>query len=742
MRLTLRTLLAHQDDILEPEDAAQIEQKIEESEFASGLVHRLKDVSQRLRLGAPPLEGRGMGLDPNVVAEYLDNALDAEQIPDFEKTCLESDVHLAEVASSHQILTLVLGEPAQVDPDSRKRMYELIENREAHVVPPPHADEMSTPPPPSMSEVPVPAGQPPVQSDGPVQSSEADVKAPPVEAPVEAPVKTSVEAPAEPKVRRKPEVPDYLREGAARSNRRWAVITLLIATAASVAIFLSFGGKEYLDQWLADSGDVSPPADINPDAPANEPTGDEKSNSAGKTAAVDPLGTPDVKPPITDEFPNDVVIPGNVTPPGANTRPDVIKLPDGPAPNDIDPPSDVKPSPKDVVPPEPKSLEPKIVRLGQLRSLKQPLLLFDPETKQWRRLPSKAAINSETTLLALPTFRPEITLGSLTVHLGGETMIQLEGPGESGVVGLRIIYGRVILLAAGGQESRLRVLVGKSHYELTINDADLALHVTPRTTAGVDPAVNPTAPQIDLYVTRGNILWRNADTGEQKQYHGDRHVAVAGPQRVEKTGLDSFPPWILEEELSPTERRASVTHVEPELDSDASVQLRLQEMAGHQRREIQLLAARCLGHIGEFDSFVEALNNADARGYWDIQIDSLLAAMARSPESAKLVREALKRHDEGRVDRLYPILWGYSEEGLRDGGAATLVGHLSHEKLIFRVLSSTMLKRITGLGGYSPEDTEAKRRSSVRRWTDRLESGRIVPKGASLKKKPAPKAAK
>src|SRR4051812_39089613 len=112
MRLTLRTLLAWLDDTLQPTQVREIGRQVSESPLAQELAERIHRVSRQRRLSVPGRSGPD-GTDPNLVASYLDNELDPEAVAEYEKKCLTSDVNLAEVASVHQILSL-LGQRVRV----------------------------------------------------------------------------------------------------------------------------------------------------------------------------------------------------------------------------------------------------------------------------------------------------------------------------------------------------------------------------------------------------------------------------------------------------------------------------------------------------------------------------------------------------------------------------------------------------------------------------------------------------
>jgi hypothetical protein len=129
MRLTLRTLLAWLDDTLPAAEVRQIGQQVSESPLAGELVDKIHRVTRQRRLTVPPGTGPD-GVDANIVAGYIGDELPAEVVAEYEKRCLTSDVTLAEVASVHQILSL-LGQKAKVPVEARERMYHLVKGREA-----------------------------------------------------------------------------------------------------------------------------------------------------------------------------------------------------------------------------------------------------------------------------------------------------------------------------------------------------------------------------------------------------------------------------------------------------------------------------------------------------------------------------------------------------------------------------------------------------------------------------------
>ncbi len=295
MRLTLRTMLAYLDGILEPNDAQDVGKKVEESDFATSLMHRIRDVMRRLRLGAPSLTDRGPRLDPNTVAEYLDNTLPVEQVTDFEKVCLDSDVHLAEVASCHQILTLVLGEPAEVDPASRQRMYQL---KDAPAEAKPAAPPVQARPVTAASTTP-----PPLHVAALDDESETR------------------------KHRPKPTVPEYLRERPKRSHLFPAIALAVVVVCVVVVTLKMFGQLEDntpLGNFLVSLGLRSAPTDVagGPAAPRAEKGAARSRKEAPPAEDVDKKATDEATteaPKEATKEPADQAMKSPANEPAANT---------------------------------------------------------------------------------------------------------------------------------------------------------------------------------------------------------------------------------------------------------------------------------------------------------------------------------------------------------------------------------------------------------------------------------------
>ncbi|MBN2579967.1 MAG: hypothetical protein JXB10_13345 [Pirellulales bacterium] len=773
MRLTLRNLLAYLDGILEPEDAQDIAQKIKDSKYAADLMHRIRDLTRRMRLAAPSASDRGPGLDPNTVAEYLDNMLSPDRVVDFEKVCLESDIHLAEVAACHQILSLVLGEPMEIEPAARQRMYQIGQSAAGR-------DAAASVPPP------IPPAPPP---------------------------RPGAER-RQPRVR--PAVPDYLREP--RKKHRWLTRLGVGAGVICVALVLLpvFGQFEpgtpigdLLVRWnlveqprqaaAIPAQAIPPKADAVPDetqaavpGPAVPPSAaapvtlpDEPSPPAGPSPEkAPPAETPDVKlpggpppekaesPPAAGETPpkeevpesppgptaiptEESPLPQPETPPqvpapesaGGTSPPPIGPTgetgPAAPAPPPVPtfpPPVEApgtattEPAPAAVAPnpPETKTappVAPASEGMGRLMSDDQILLSTMEETTDWQRVAPREILGPRQPFLALLTYRPVLALSTgVTLQLLGGTQVELLPGKDSEPPGLEVRFGRVVLMPLANPGVKLRLVLPNRSGTLTFLSADAEVAVEVRRV--VPPGANPEGKEAwyvaDLYVPAGQVKWEEPG---QKPLDGSApdHFVLLDNRAASKTQDVGEPPkWVTAEAIGVLEHGASQALLQG-VALKVPVRQSLLELSEHRKREVRWLATRCLGYLGYFDPMVSALGDLNAKPDWKDIIGQLRESVLRDATAAAAVRRTLEKHYGPLAPDLYRMLWGYTDRDLAAGEDARLVEWLDHDNLAVRVLSFWNLRELTGGKGlyYRPEYNINRRRQPVQAWKQRLEAGEI-----------------
>jgi hypothetical protein len=725
-------MLAYLDDILEPDDTEDIGKKIDESEFATNLVHRTRDCMRRLRLGVPTLMGRGLATDPNSVAEYLDNTLSSERVGEFEKVCLESDVHLAEVASCHQILTLVLGESAEIDPEARHRMYQLASQIDA----------------------------PPVQTDALRPAGGAT--------PATLMTPTALRRP-------KPEVPEYLRES---RSRVWPLAAMvLVAATLTFGGLLFFGPAELRERavaFLQGGADEAAPAVSETAAPAareqtapNKTAPERSATETGLPAATEPT-MPAAAAPAADRAPDAVDRPPSDSPvdepesagnePGpaataATNRPDVVPPPvadSAPAGDSRDMPAEDAAAPTAVeapAEPAPAGAEAVVETFGRYTSKRDVLLKFDVETSNWNRLASMATLSKGDRLLSLPLFRPVITTRtSITIQAEGPSQLELSGFTDEGTPILTVEYGRLLMATVGKPGNSLLLEVGDHQVQLTFVDADanLALDVHRVLPPGKDPEAGPAPLAVDLYATSGTVRVRDGEKQLEVQAPAHRALVSAG---TAPAADGEFPRWVNSEALTDAERQAT-TAIDPLLTPGESAIVTLKELTDDQpqstgrKREVRALAIRSLTYLGDFDPCVATLNIPKEKLSWGVCMEELRLAVARSPETAAEVRATfVKQRGVEAATFLFRTLWGFSAGDLKAGAAKDLVEAMDNDAVDYRVMSFLTLQNITGAPhhGYRPEDLANKRSRPYNAWKEKLRQGKIVPQAAGSTKGKATK---
>lgn len=672
MRLTLRTMLAYLDRTLDHTDADELSEKIQESEFATGLVHRIRSATRHLRLGAPKLHGKGVGQDPNSVAEYLDSTLPQERVPDFERVCLESDVQLAEVAACHQILARVLGEPAHIETDMRERMYNIEELGRKKA----EAEKVAAPP---------------------VTNDHAEEKAV-IESYEEVAEKTAI--------------------------KPWAIAIALLLLIG--VLFAAMGpldsnhpvlGSLFPDDTPIANGpeadpkvtDPAPKGKV-PDAPQVDPKGQEPKSPGVAEPNVAPT-EPVTEPPATPVEPAKSDPGGDAKSPTAITDPALTPAVD----------------PKSAPVPEPAPATPVVREVGRYLSSEQALLRFDNTENSWSRLQAPSVLRSGDRLTVLPTFRPPVVLtNSIQMIFAGSSAAEIGVPDENDAPNVSLSYGRAVFVTAGKAGAQAHLVLDGRAGSVTFGDATsaMAVEVTKYLPPGVNPEETTAQRVIQLFATGAEITWSD----------GKNDVTIAPGNvltMIDDKAPDMFatgdaPGWIDLQPLTDGERLAS-RGLEPFLKLDRPVSLSMQEQVSFRKVEVASLAIRSLSHLGLYEPLVDSLGNEWQHSYWPAHFDELRAAIARSPAGAESVRISIEKSSGAEAELLYRLLWMFSPKQLADGEAGHLVELLEHDSMPVRVLAYENLLRITGRNFfYKPEREAERQKDKIRRWRELLDQGQIL----------------
>lgn len=764
MRLTLLTLLAYldNDNHLSPEDAQALKEKIDKSDFASGLVMRIKSISRKLRMSAPKVDGKGLGRDANTVATYLEGDLPPERLGEFERLCLESDVHLSEVAACHQILSMVLSKPAQVPPAIREKMYALASKAEAARLESPNRIDGSHAPADGQ-----PAAPPLPPKPSSAASSAAILAVPSDNG-------KALAEPVAPSVAKVPEVPDYLKAG--QGNRSW----LMWAGVAAVFLFVLVGLRamgpfdrthplaKVLGMGSTDVAVVPEPQPAPPNPTPPAPTPPQPLPPAPMPVPMDPVVPPPMPippmpiPPVAlpvDPMPGEPApvepmpkppapvepapVPGEPAPGERPTVPPPLPLPPGEnsegvkpvEPKPIGPVASLPIPPPPLPKPGPMPIDPsEMFDMGRYTSDEQVIThqVVDPQTKMplWYRLAPRSLLVAGERLVVLPTYRPQLSLASgIQATFAGESAFRMERPPQAGAAKMTVEYGRLMLASIGATGGAVELDLAGIKGTITLADADAAVAIDVRRFlppgAVADDPKAEAIRVVDLFATGGRVVWQPAE-GQGIEIPA-KHVVIYVAEELPRSGGPyENPAWMDAKSLPDIERRASLD-MEAELPLDKSLDIALAEHATGRRVEVRSLAARSLAMLDQYEAILEELNDARQYSYWAADIDSLRASVSRSSESAAKLLTTLqtKRPQNARI--IYEMLLGASDEQLSTGSAAQMVKALESNEIDVRVVALDSLRRITGqMLMYRPEKPLAANATSIQKWKEKLKDNLIT----------------
>ncbi len=733
MRLTLRTLLAWMDGVLAEPQRDEIGSKVAASPVAGKLADRVADVVSRPGLAAPRPDGRGLAEDPNTAAEFLDNVLPAEQLEAFERICIESDIHLAEVADCHTLLAELARTPEgspPLEPGLRAKLLASV------------ARQASTPP-------------------ASHEESVALVKA----------VKEAVAREQKPAVVGKPAASRGPQTKA--SIAAWlsaGVAVLLLVAAATLLVRSLWPAKQPREVAAARSGEEPRPAadDRRPAEPA-------------------PAEPAPAKPVPAEPIPAEPAEPAPQEPPAPATQ---VPAPPVPKPPAAEPAPPVPPPPLPEPPPsEPVAGPGVVVPLPQME-----LPAADPFPDDDDREPPAAA---DEAVGPAPAAVGVVAEGGLVLHrvhvgdaaswqpllagnplgeveelvvpmhsyprlLRGDVSIRLQ-PGTQAVLAtdvdgtprIEVIFGGAVVWTEAAGAAVGITAAGLSGVVALGPRQEVGTAVELTRAPGDDPAVVPPGRRASLF-TVGGVRWRQ--TAFDGTPAAPPLAGIAADQPLPpRSGLrwtstdpgaaelePAMTPPVWMQRTAPASRldRNAAAALAAALAQDQPVEDGLKALARDRRVENRTAAAATLALLGDYGELVGLL--CDDRpgsklrdGQWDdLEAATVPLAFARGANAAAALRQAfLDRSPAGRGEELGWLARGLGPADWPQDGPA-VVAALEDDSLVVRRYAFLNLRRLfpdepDGRLDYRPDRSPSLNERGVAWWRRKVEAAADPPPAPS-----------
>ncbi|MFM8435133.1 MAG: hypothetical protein ACKOBP_07290 [Planctomycetia bacterium] len=753
MRLTVRTLLAWLDHVLPPDEHRELDAKVAGSAAAHQLVDRIRRVVKQPTIPPPRVDGRGLAADPNSVAEYLDNCLEHDRLEAFERICIESDAHLAEVAACHEILATLARDPAAtapLDAAGRRRLLEAMRHHSAAV--PANGEHV-----------------------GPAVAARATRVAHDGEA-------------AEPRAITAPR---------RRSSRlAWAAAAAALALLVTLAFVLteaigrSRGPRR--DAEVPPAVAVSePPAGA---APAPEPPAAaveagqaDKTVASGLPVAVVPEPTaredaePDAAAPkpapaavaATDPAGVDVS-PAPPAEPRAPPLPTAADEPAAPATGGVQPrvpqgdalaiaaapvtvPGDAPPSVPSAPPEKPSAPPAGEAGLGFVTGEGIVIRrIADQGRAAWAALVPGAVLGPREELIAPFGFQPDLNVRGVTIRLLPGTRATITADAD-GTPRLEVVFGRAVVRSAR-PDARVGITAGGLTGMITAGLAGpAAISVELDRPPGADPTTAAARVRASVFAVNGGIVWRQggvAADGSLRPLEGiaaegmlDARTSISWESVAPDSGrvvkLEALPAWVEAAPQIDRLQRNAAEALEARILETGAVEQSLRELADDRRVENRVLAASTLSLLGDFDAAVELLcaesagRRLEQRQWATLEAATVPLALARGANAAAKLRMAFeKRGPHGKAEELFAMARGFSDEELAAGAAAALVAALDDPDLVVRRYAIKSLCDIVQPSAadrlrYRADGLPDLRREGAAWWRGQLQKGLIRRPGAA-----------